>query len=90
MLTHLEGLPNCALQYFSLGHQKKQNVEAIKEKGIQLLTLEKGGSYMVFNQRPMKKEVVIHCVQNVLYLPNLPDKYKAKLGSAVCLDATGS
>ena len=44
----------------------------------------------MFNQRPMRQEIVDYCVQDVVYLPKLFDKYNGKLGNAVCLDATNS
>lgn len=65
-----------------LGKDEKQCVEAIKAKGILLFAPDKGGSYAVFNQRPMTEEIVEYCVQDVVYLP--------KLGNTVCLDATSS
>lgn len=73
-----------------LAKEEKQRVEGIKAKGIQLFSPEKGGSYEVFNELPMREEIVDYCVQDVAYLPKLFDKYNAKLGNAVCLDATNS
>lgn len=88
--THLKGLGNCILYDLGLGKDEKEHAEAIKKKGIQLFAPERGGSYAVFNQRPMRDEVVEYCVQDVIYLPKLFAKYNAKLGNAVCLDATSS
>lgn len=88
--THLKGLGNCILHDLGLGKDEKQTVEATKAKGILLFAPDKGGSYAVFNQRPMKEEIVEYCVQDVVYLPKLFDKYNTKLGNAVCLVATTS
>lgn len=38
----------------------------------------------------MRQEIIEYCVQDVVYLPRLFDKYNSKLGNAVCLDATRS
>lgn len=73
-----------------LAKEEKKRVEAVKTKGIQLFSPERGGSYEVFNERPIKEEIVDYCVQDVAYLPKLLDKYNGKLGNAVCLDATNS
>ena len=86
--TRLRGLGNCIIQDLGLGSQEKQRAEAIKKKGVQLFAPEKGGSYAVFNQRPMREEIVDYCVQDVVYLPKLFDKYNAKLANAVRLDPT--
>lgn len=88
--THLKGLGNCIMHDLGLGKDEKQCVEAIKAKGILLFAPDKGGSYAVFNQRPMTEEIVEYCVQDVVYLPKLFDKYNGKLGNTVCLDATSS
>lgn len=88
--THLKGLGNCILHDLGLGKEEKQHAEGIKQKGIQLFSPERGGSYEIFNQRPMGQEIVDYCVQDVAYLPKLFDKYNGKLGNAVCLDATNS
>ena len=73
-----------------LPREEKSRVEGIKPKGIQLFSPERGGSYEIFNERPMREEIVQYCVQDVAYMPKLFDKYNAMLGNAVCLDATNS
>lgn len=88
--THLKGLGNCILQDLGLGKEEKQTAEAVKLMGRILFSPELGGSYSVFNQRPMSTEIIDYCVQDVVYLPKLFDKYNGKLGNAVCLDATRS
>ena len=86
----MKGLANCIMHDLGLAKAEKQRVEATKAKGIQLFSPERGGSYEVFNQRPLRGEIVDYCVQDVAYLPHLFDKYNGKLGNAVCLDATNS
>ena len=88
--THLKGLGNCILHDLRLAKEEKQRAEGIKAKGITLFSPERERSYSVFNQRPMRQEILDYCVQDVVYLPKLFDKYNGKLGDAVCLDATSS
>lgn len=88
--THLKGLANCIVHDLGLGKDEKYEVESMKLKGRILFSPELGGSYTVFNERPMREKIVEYCVQDVAYLPKLFDKYNTKLGNAVCLDATSS
>ena len=88
--THLKGLGSCILQDLGLAKGEKRRAEGIKEKGLQLFSPERGGSFEIFNRRPIRQEIVDYCVQDVFYLPKLFDRYNGKLGNAVCLDATSS
>ena len=42
-----------------------------KEKGGRLFKAEYGGSYDVFEQRPIPNEIISYCVGDVQYLPKL-------------------
>ena len=46
-----------------------------KEKGERLFKPERGGSYEVFNQRPIPEEIVDYCVGDVQCLPELRDTF---------------
>lgn len=48
----------------------------MKEKGEKLFKAEHGGSYEIFNRRPIPDEIVAYCVGDVLFLPELWDKFR--------------
>jgi exonuclease 3'-5' domain-containing protein 1 len=49
-----------------------------KEKGERLFKAEYGGSYNVFNQRPIPEDISSHCVGDVQYLPELRNRFYAQ------------
>ena len=51
---------------------------------------ERGGSFEIFDRRPIRQKILAYCVQDVVYLPSLFDKYNAKLRNAFCLDTVRS
>ena len=73
----LSGLAKCveknvrmSLRGSGLGSWKQA-----KEKGERLFKPDCGGSYEVFNQRPIPEEIVDYCVGDVQCLPELRDKF---------------
>ncbi|KAF3170945.1 hypothetical protein TWF225_010684 [Orbilia oligospora] len=62
---------------FSLLEARKW--EQTKQRGAQLFTPEKGGSFEIFNDRPLPKEILDYCVQNVQQLPWLWQYFRRKL-----------
>jgi exonuclease 3'-5' domain-containing protein 1 len=49
-----------------------------KEKGERLFKAEYGGSYDVFNQRPIPEDISSYCVGDVQYIPELRNRlYKS-------------
>lgn len=48
----------------------------VKERGERLFKAEHGGSYEVFNQRPIPEEIISYCVGDVCYLPELWDRFR--------------
>ncbi|KAL9084958.1 MAG: hypothetical protein Q9165_007824 [Trypethelium subeluteriae] len=56
--------------------------KATKEKGVKLFAPERGGSYEIFNERPLAPEIVLYCVQDVRILSKLFFHYQNKLDSA--------
>ncbi|KAF1835696.1 hypothetical protein BDW02DRAFT_618351 [Decorospora gaudefroyi] len=46
-----------------------------KEKGERLFKAEHGGSYDVFNQRPIPEDISSYCVGDVQYLPELRNRF---------------
>jgi exonuclease 3'-5' domain-containing protein 1 len=52
-------------------------IEQAKEKGGRLFKPEYGGSYKVFEQRPIPNEIISHCVGDVQYLPTLWSRFRS-------------
>jgi len=55
---------------------------ATKNAVLALFSPEHGGSYEVFNERPMRPALVKYCAQDVQCLPRLVDVYHRKLTPA--------
>ena len=59
----------------SLGGSDLASWKQAKEKGKKLFKAEHGGSYEVFNQRPIPEDIISYCVGDVRYLPELRDRF---------------
>ncbi|KAI1291134.1 ribonuclease H-like domain-containing protein [Xylaria venustula] len=79
--TFLGGLKGCIENDLSLTDVEKANFVK-KVEAIRLFNPKHGGSYEVFNQRPLLEVIRNYCVQDVKYLPRLWDLYSAKLKKA--------
>jgi exonuclease 3'-5' domain-containing protein 1 len=75
----VNGLARCIRTDAGLRWNQVREFEARKQMGLKLFAPEKGGSYEVFNERPVRPEIVEYCVQDVEFLPVLWGKYKTKL-----------
>lgn len=100
----VNGLARCLESYFTQArlHMELASWTRAKQAGIRLFAPERGGSYDVFNERPMSQAIIQYCIQDVTYLPQLYDAYAevispawhAKISReatrrvAVCQDAT--
>lgn len=73
------GLARCIEREVSLGETEKSSWLATKERGTRLFAPERGGSYQVFNERPLHAEIRRYCVQDVHLLPRLWAYYDGKL-----------
>lgn len=60
-----------------LSPQESQAWKACKEAGESLWKPEKGGSYNVFNERPLRKEIEAYCAGDVQHLPALYRKHRS-------------
>ena len=74
------GLRQCIRSDARLTNKVKKDWEAMKAKGKALFATEDGGSYEVFNIRPMLQDIVHYCAQDVVYLPVLWNVYSQKIG----------
>ncbi|KAI1157520.1 ribonuclease H-like domain-containing protein [Nemania serpens] len=73
------GLRQCILSDLKLKETKRRDWMAAKEAGSKLFAPEKGGSYEVFNLRPLPEEIRAYCIQDVSFLPLLWLLYHSKL-----------
>lgn len=73
----LSGLARCIENHTSLAldWSKLASWKLAKEHGARLFRPELGGSYEVFNQRPIPGEIVSYCVGDVQYLPELRHRF---------------
>jgi exonuclease 3'-5' domain-containing protein 1 len=77
---YVNGLERCIRDYAPISMVEKTAWKDAKEKGVRLFAPEKGGSYEVFNVRPLKEDMVRYCANDVRYLPVLRDMFWARLG----------
>lgn len=74
------GLRQCIRSDARLATKVRRDWEAVKERGKALFAAENGGSYEVFNTRPMVQDIIDYCAQDVVYLPVLWNVYAQKIG----------
>ncbi|KAI0837045.1 ribonuclease H-like domain-containing protein [Hypoxylon sp. FL0890] len=77
--SHVNGLSKCIEKDLSLSSADASAFKATKEKGLKLFDPKLGGSYEVFNERPISEEVRKYCIEDVKYLPLLWACYNRKL-----------
>ena len=75
----LNGLKNCIEKDAPISKGEKEIWTAIKDRGAALFAPEKGGSYAVFNARPLAPELMAYCANDVKLLPHLRAHYWAQL-----------
>ena len=73
--SYISGLAKCIQWDAGLSFEEMSAASTTKQKGKLLFAPELGGSYEVFTQRQMSKEIIEYCVQDVGYLPRLWDEY---------------
>jgi exonuclease 3'-5' domain-containing protein 1 len=79
----VKGLSKCIEMDLVLTMAERQIWLATKERGLKLFAPERGGSYEVFNARPLSEELCQYCAQDVQYLPRLWSGYSSKLNPSV-------
>jgi exonuclease 3'-5' domain-containing protein 1 len=79
---YVSGLAKCIQTYAQLSWVEKQQFKATKDQGVRLFDPARGGSYAVFDQRPLSAEVANYCAQDVLHMPGLYDVFRAKLSAS--------
>lgn len=76
---YVSGLAKCIERDGCLSAAESKTWKECKEAGVRLFAPERGGSYAVFNERPLSKEIVQYCAQDVHFLPRLWEQYNRKL-----------
>ncbi|MCJ1436892.1 hypothetical protein MMC27_006274 [Xylographa pallens] len=83
----LHGLAKCIESDAQFSDDAKQSWKAAKECGRTLFLPEHGGSYEVFNVRPMRPDIIAYCVNDIAYLPILWAIYSRKISKEWALRA---
>ena len=79
---YLAGLGKCIEQDVQLKGEAMKQWKATKEKGLSLFAPERGGSYEIFNTRPIQEDIIAYCAQDVIYLSLLWDVYSKNINGA--------
>ena len=75
----LAGLGKCIEQDARLKGEVLKRWKATKERGLSLFAPERGGSYEIFNNRPLSEDIMAYCGQDVTCLPLLWNIYSKNL-----------
>ena len=78
----VNGLAKCIQEDCQIGYEEKAEWWRVKEKVRDLFDPSRGGSYAVFDQRPLSSEVERYCTQDVAFMPHLCKIYRGKLCDA--------
>ncbi|TEY24852.1 hypothetical protein BOTCAL_1352g00020 [Botryotinia calthae] len=70
---YLNGLAKC-IEQSGLDNRDLTSWKLAKEKGEQLFKVQFGGSYEVFEQRPIRNDIISYCVGDVQHLHKLRSK----------------
>ncbi|KAF9871311.1 hypothetical protein CkaCkLH20_11232 [Colletotrichum karsti] len=75
----ISGLAKCIEKDSLMTEIELMEWKSVKEKGTSLFRPESGGGYHVFDERPLSKDILMYCIQDVQYLPRLWELYNQKL-----------
>ncbi|KAI1977839.1 hypothetical protein LOZ53_003361 [Ophidiomyces ophidiicola] len=73
------GLSRCIERHSTASEATKVKWRSVKQAVIRLYDPKQGGQYEIFNERPMKPEIIEYCANDVALLPGLYDVYAPKL-----------
>jgi exonuclease 3'-5' domain-containing protein 1 len=76
---YINRLAKCIKRDISLTVSEREAWKETKEKGLDLFTPERGGSYEVFNARLLSKDILLYCIQDVHFMPKLWRHYNSKI-----------
>lgn len=77
--AYVNGLAKCIANDAPVAVDDKVEFARVKALGRQLFSPEFGGSYAVFDQRPLSKDMLSYCCQDVALMPALYNTYSGKL-----------
>ncbi|KFY20822.1 hypothetical protein V491_03398 [Pseudogymnoascus sp. VKM F-3775] len=78
----VNGLARCIERDLAMTQSERQQWAEGKDKGRRLFAPELGGSYEVFNLRPLAEEIALYCTQDVKLMPRLWSLYSKRLSPA--------
>ena len=78
---YINGLTKCIEKDVGMTLAELQRWRSVKEKGMRLFDPNRGGSYEVFNARPLSEDIRAYSIQDVKLMPKLWALYNAKLVS---------
>lgn len=76
---YVNGLAKCIERDAPIPVGEKQRWKSTKKEGCRLFDPALGGSYAVFDQRPLSAEMRSYCVQDVIHMPALRNSYLERL-----------
>jgi exonuclease 3'-5' domain-containing protein 1 len=76
---YIRGLEKCIEYDAPMSPTEKMEWKGVKDVGHKMFRPEAGGSYEVFNQRPLSDAILRYCINDVQYLPLLRNLYMNKL-----------
>ena len=77
----INGLSKCIVRDAPLSSPELTAWKAVKDAGVSLFAPERGGSYGVFAERPLRDAIRLYCTQDVQILPHLWSHYNSKMTS---------
>jgi exonuclease 3'-5' domain-containing protein 1 len=77
--SYVSGLAKCIERHAPIRQAEKIAWKATKVAGHELYAPEVGGAFEVFNERPMKPEIIAYSTQDVTFLPGLYQVFQTKL-----------
>jgi exonuclease 3'-5' domain-containing protein 1 len=75
----VNGLAKCIERDIPLSVSERDAWKKTKEKGLNLFAPERGGSYEVFNARPLSDDIMLYCIEDVHLMPRLWREYNSKM-----------
>lgn len=75
----INGLAKCIERDLPMTLKERSHWKMSKEKGVRLFASERGGSYDVFNARPLADDIKEYCMEDVHLLPRLWLHYSSRL-----------
>ncbi|PSK33479.1 hypothetical protein B9Z65_7366 [Elsinoe australis] len=75
----VNGLAKCIERDVTIDSQERSRWAQVKANGRRLFDPARGGSFDVFDKRPMASELQEYCKQDVTFMPHLHRLYRAEL-----------